>query len=209
MATAKLAIHLVRAFHIRDPTPWREADRAPIRSSRQNPIVSAEHEEDHRGGFDPGVARASDHTSDVPAVSRATSAPIVAVYELALWFERKGLTERERHGHRWDVSVAGLEVSMVPAVHTQQRRRERDQRVSRSAGRLRRAHGGRAERFTSPATPTCSATCGSSPRCMRRKIGFLPIGDHFTMDPAAQPCAATSARRPPDRADALRNVPCA
>src|SRR6059058_726939 len=33
----------------------------------------------------------SDHTSDVPAVSRATHAPVVAVCELALWLERKGL----------------------------------------------------------------------------------------------------------------------
>src|SRR5687768_7233501 len=32
-----------------------------------------------------------DHTGDVVAVSRATNAPVVAVFELAQWFERKGL----------------------------------------------------------------------------------------------------------------------
>src|SRR4051794_25879756 len=40
----------------------------------------------------------SDHTSDVAAVSRATNAPIIAVYELALWFERKGLTNVQGMG---------------------------------------------------------------------------------------------------------------
>ena len=60
----------------------------------------------------------SDHTSDVPAVSRATNAPIVAVYELALWLERKGLANVQGMGIGGTVHVAGLEVSMVPAVHT-------------------------------------------------------------------------------------------
>src|SRR3954467_15957547 len=60
----------------------------------------------------------SDHTSDVPAVSRATDAPILAVYELALWFERKGLKNVQGMGIGGTVSVAGLQVTMVPAVHT-------------------------------------------------------------------------------------------
>src|SRR3982750_1708525 len=60
----------------------------------------------------------SDHTSDVAAVSRATNAPIVAVYELALWLERKGLSNVQGMGIGGTVRVAGLEISMVPEVPT-------------------------------------------------------------------------------------------
>src|SRR5205814_10215593 len=60
----------------------------------------------------------SDHTSDVAAVSRATNAPIVAVYELALWLERKGLSNVQGMGIGGTVRVAGLESSMGPGGHT-------------------------------------------------------------------------------------------
>ena len=84
----------------------------------------------------------SDHTSDVPAVSRATNAPIVAIYELALWFERKGLANVQGMGIGGTVNVAGLRDLDGSGRPLQQRRRERDERVSRPAGRIRRAHGG-------------------------------------------------------------------
>ena len=102
----------------------------------------------------------SDHTGDVVTVARATGAPVVAVFELAIWLERKGLKNVIGMGIGGTVSVAGLEISMTPAVHTQQRRRGRHDRVSRAAGRLRRADGGRRSRSTLPATPRSSATCG-------------------------------------------------
>src|ERR1044072_876529 len=60
----------------------------------------------------------SDHTSDVPAVSRATSAPIVAIYELALWFERKGLVNTQGMSIGGTINVDGLSISMVPAIHS-------------------------------------------------------------------------------------------
>ena len=33
----------------------------------------------------------SDHSGDVVSVARATNAPVVAIHELSLWLERKGL----------------------------------------------------------------------------------------------------------------------
>ena len=60
----------------------------------------------------------SDHSGDIVAVSRATGAPVLAVFELALWLQGKGLHNVQGMGIGGTVSVAGLEVTMVPAVHT-------------------------------------------------------------------------------------------
>ena len=45
----------------------------------------------------------SDHTGDAVAVSRSTGAPIVAIYGLALWFERKGLPNLLGMGNEVDM----------------------------------------------------------------------------------------------------------
>src|SRR6188474_1564800 len=55
-----------------------------------------------------------DHTADVVPLSRSTNAPVVAVFELAQWLERKGLQNVLGMGVGGTVSVAGLEVSMTP-----------------------------------------------------------------------------------------------
>ena len=60
----------------------------------------------------------SDHTGDIVQVSRATNAPILAIHELSLWLEQKGLQNVQGMGIGGTVSVAGLEVTMTPAVHS-------------------------------------------------------------------------------------------
>src|ERR687895_287929 len=52
----------------------------------------------------------SDHSGDIVNVSRATNAPILAIYELALWLERKGLQNVRGMGIGGTVSIAGLQV---------------------------------------------------------------------------------------------------
>src|SRR5512145_1244836 len=59
-----------------------------------------------------------DHTGDVVSVSRATGAPIVAVFELSLWLEKKGVQNVVGMGIGGTVNVAGLDVTMTFAVHT-------------------------------------------------------------------------------------------
>ena len=60
----------------------------------------------------------SDHTGDVVAVARATNAVVVAVYELANWFQGKGLKDVVGMGVGGTVDVKGLKISMTPALHT-------------------------------------------------------------------------------------------
>jgi L-ascorbate metabolism protein UlaG (beta-lactamase superfamily) len=131
----------------------------------------------------------SDHTSDVTAVSRATGAPIVAVYELALWLERKGLQNIQGMGIGGTVSVAGLDVTMVPAIHSSSVV-ENDTNVylGEPAGFVVRMEDGRAFYFAGD-----TAVFGDMRLIAEMhapQIAFLPIGDHFTMGPAAAALAA-------------------
>jgi L-ascorbate metabolism protein UlaG (beta-lactamase superfamily) len=60
----------------------------------------------------------TDHTTDVVNVARATGAPVVAVFELANWFQGKGLKDVIGMGIGGTVDVKGLKISMTSAVHT-------------------------------------------------------------------------------------------
>ena len=131
----------------------------------------------------------SDHTGDVVAVSRATGAPIVAIYELALWLERKGLTNVQGMGIGGTLAVAGLHVTMVPAVHTSSTV-ENDTNVylGAPAGFVVRMEDGQAFYFAGD-----TAVFGDMKLIAEMhapQIAFLPIGDHFTMGPEAAAVAA-------------------
>jgi L-ascorbate metabolism protein UlaG (beta-lactamase superfamily) len=131
----------------------------------------------------------SDHTGDVVAVARATGAPIVAIYELALWLERKGLTNVQGMGIGGTLAVAGLQVSMVPAVHTSSTV-ENDANVYLGVpvGFVVRMEDGRALYFAGD-----TAVFGDMKligEMHAPQIAFLPIGDHFTMGPEGAAIAA-------------------
>jgi len=131
----------------------------------------------------------SDHTGDAVAVARATGAPIVAIYELALWLERKGLTNVQGMGIGGTLAVAGLQVSMVPAVHTSSAV-ENDANVYLGApvGFVVRMEDGQALYFAGD-----TAVFGDMKLIAEMhapQIAFLPIGDHFTMGPEGAAIAA-------------------
>ena len=131
----------------------------------------------------------SDHTGDVAAVSRATGAPVVAVYELALWLERKGLQNIQGMGIGGTLSVAGLEVTMVPAIHTSSVV-ENDTSIylGQPAGFVVRMEDGQTLYFAGD-----TALFGDMRligEMYAPRIAFLPIGDHYTMGPEAAGLAA-------------------
>jgi L-ascorbate metabolism protein UlaG (beta-lactamase superfamily) len=138
----------------------------------------------------------SDHAGDVVGVSRATGAPVVAVYELALWLEKKGLHNVRAMGIGGTISVAGLDVSMVPAVHTSSIV-EGDTIVYLGAavGFVVRLENGQAIYFAGD-----TALFGDMQLIREMHapdIAFLPIGDHFTMGPdsAAVACRILGVRQ--------------
>jgi len=131
----------------------------------------------------------SDHTSDVPAVSRATSAPIVAIYELALWFERKGLVNTQGMSIGGTINVDGLSISMVPAIHSSSVvENETSVYLGEPAGFVVRTEDERSFYFAGD-----TAVFGDMrliAEMYAPEIAFLPIGDHFTMGPDAAALAA-------------------
>jgi L-ascorbate metabolism protein UlaG (beta-lactamase superfamily) len=131
----------------------------------------------------------SDHTGDLVAVSRATKAPVVAVYELAHGFELKGLTNLQGMNIGGTIAVAGLSVTMVPAIHSSSVV-ENDTNVylGNPAGFVVRMENGQAFYFAGD-----TALFGDMrliAEMYAPQIAFLPIGDHFTMGPDAAALAA-------------------
>jgi L-ascorbate metabolism protein UlaG (beta-lactamase superfamily) len=125
----------------------------------------------------------SDHTTDVVPIARATGAPVVAVFELANYFQGKGLKDVVGMGIGGTVDVKGLKISMVSAVHTSSV--EEDGKVlyvGTAAGFVVRLEDGRSLYFAGD-----TALFGDM-RLIREhyapEIAFLPIGGHYTMDPA-------------------------
>jgi L-ascorbate metabolism protein UlaG (beta-lactamase superfamily) len=130
-----------------------------------------------------------DHTGDIVNVARATGATILAVFELSLWLERKGLQNVTGMGIGGTVKVAGLEITMVPAVHTSSIV-ENDTTVylGLAAGFVVKTEDGRSFYFAGD-----TALFGDMrliAELYKPEIAFLPIGDHFTMGPDAAAVAA-------------------
>jgi len=126
----------------------------------------------------------SDHSGDVVAVARATGAPVIAVYELANWFQGKGLKDVIGMGIGGTVGVKGLKISMTPAVHTSSIEEDgKVHYVGLAAGFVVRMEDQRAIYFAG------DTSLFGDMRLIRElyapEIAFLPIGDHYTMDPAA------------------------
>ena len=131
----------------------------------------------------------SDHTGDLVAVARATSAPVVAVFELTQWYERKGLTNLQGMNIGGTIDVAGLGVTMVPAIHSSSIV-ESDTTVylGNPAGYVVRMENEVSFYFAGD-----TALFGDMRLIAEMhapQIAFLPIGDHFTMGPDSAAVAA-------------------
>ena len=130
-----------------------------------------------------------DHTGDIVNVSRATNATTVAVFELASWLEKKGVQNLTGMNIGGTTKVAGLEITMVPAVHTSSVV-ENDTTVylGLAAGFVVKMENGQSFYFAGD-----TALFGDMrliAELHAPDIAFLPIGDHYTMGPQAAAIAA-------------------
>jgi L-ascorbate metabolism protein UlaG (beta-lactamase superfamily) len=131
----------------------------------------------------------SDHTGDVVAVSGSTKAPILAIHELSIWLQRKGLQNVQGMGIGGTVAVAGLQVTMTYAVHSSSAD-DGDEIVylGNPAGFVVRMENGKSFYFAGD-----TALFGDMRLIQEMhapEIAFLPIGDHYTMGPDAAARAA-------------------
>ena len=60
----------------------------------------------------------ADHTGDAVAIGRSSGAQIVAPYEVSVWLQQKGLKSVTGMNPGGTLNVLGLQVTMVPAMHS-------------------------------------------------------------------------------------------
>jgi L-ascorbate metabolism protein UlaG (beta-lactamase superfamily) len=126
----------------------------------------------------------SDHTADVVSIARATGAPVIAIFELANWFSGKGVKDVIGMGIGGTVVVKDLKISMTQAVHSSSIDDNGKMLYAGLAtGFVVRMEDDRALYFAG------DTSLFGDMRLIRElhapEIAFLPIGDHFTMDPVA------------------------
>ena len=138
----------------------------------------------------------SDHSGDVVAVGRATQAPVICVHELSLWLHGKVLQNVIGMGVGGTVTIAGLEVSMVPALHSSSvLEGGAVVYAGLAAGFVVRMENGQAFYFAGD-----TALFGDMRligEMHKPDVAFLPIGDHYTMGPdaAARACSMLGVRQ--------------
>ena len=138
----------------------------------------------------------SDHSGDVVAVARATGAPVVAINEIRHWLEHKGVKNVHGLNFGGSISIAGLQVALVPAVHTSSVV-ENDVNVylGEPAGFVITLETGQRVYFAGD-----TALFGDMrliAELYAPEIAFLPIGDYYTMGPeaAARACQMLGIRQ--------------
>ena len=114
----------------------------------------------------------ADHIGDLERCARESGATVVAIFELCDWLERKGVRNTAPMNKGGSQEIAGLRITMTDARHS-----------GDAAGYVIRLEDGRSIYYAGD-----TALFGDMRligELYRPDIAFLPIGDRFTMDPAA------------------------
>ena len=130
-----------------------------------------------------------DHSADAATLARATGAQVIAPYELGLWLQQKGLKHVTGMNPGGTLHALGLSITMVPAMHSSSVE-ENGEVVALGVA------AGYVIRFENALTVYVAGdTCVFGDMRLigelyQPAIGFLPIGDHYTMGPeqAAKAC---------------------
>ena len=130
-----------------------------------------------------------DHAADAVAIARATGAHVIANYEMCLWLEARGIQNTAPMGHGGTLTVGGIAITMVNAVHSNSTL-EGDRVVSlgHAAGYVIRFEDGLTIYFAGDTD--LFGDMRVIGEMYHPSIAFLPIGDRFTMGPVAAARAA-------------------
>jgi L-ascorbate metabolism protein UlaG (beta-lactamase superfamily) len=131
----------------------------------------------------------SDHLGDVAAVARTTGAPVVCLFEVGVHLTEKGVQQVADMGIGGTQHIAGVTVTMTNAVHSGS---------IVDGGHIVYLGGAAGLIVRVPDTPTIyfagdTALFGDMKilaDLYHPVIGFLPIGDHYTMGPDTAAIAA-------------------
>jgi L-ascorbate metabolism protein UlaG (beta-lactamase superfamily) len=124
----------------------------------------------------------SDHTGDAISIGRSSGAQVVAPYELSLWLQQKGLKNVIGMNPGGTLAILGLSVTMVPAHHSSSV--EEDGRAvyaGVATGYIIKLEDGLTIYFAGDTSVFGDMKLIGE--MYRPTIGFLPIGDLYTMGP--------------------------
>jgi L-ascorbate metabolism protein UlaG (beta-lactamase superfamily) len=124
----------------------------------------------------------SDHTGDAVPIARSSGADVVAPYELSVWLQQKGLKRVTGMNPGGTLRTHGLTITMVPAVHSSSADSESGMPyMGPAVGYVIRLEDGLTIYYAGD-----TAVFGDMKligEMYRPTIGFLPIGDLYTMGP--------------------------
>jgi L-ascorbate metabolism protein UlaG (beta-lactamase superfamily) len=131
----------------------------------------------------------SDHTGDAVSIGRSSGAQIVAPYEVSVWLQQKGLKSVTGMNPGGTLKVLGLQVTMVPAMHSSSV--EEDGRIiylGVATGYVITFEDGLTIYYSGDTS--IFGDMRLIGEMYRPSIAFLPIGDLYTMGPeqAAKAC---------------------
>ena len=123
-----------------------------------------------------------DHTGDVVPLALAYNAPVVAIFELALWFGSKGVVNILPMGKGGTQHIGEVDITMVHAIHSSSVNDDgRRLYAGEAAGLIVRLPGGFVLYHAGD-----TAVFGDMKiigELYKPDLVCLPIGGHFTMDP--------------------------
>lgn len=131
-----------------------------------------------------------DHTNDVVPLAKKFHPTVVAIFETASWFEKKGVKNTVGINKGGTVNLGYVKLTMTHAIHSCSIK-DGDNALygGEAAGYVLTLNDGRTAYFAGD-----TALFGDMKligEYYQPQLAFLPIGDHFTMDPHQ---AAHSAR---------------
>jgi L-ascorbate metabolism protein UlaG (beta-lactamase superfamily) len=138
----------------------------------------------------------ADHMDDVIPCARESGAPVVAIFELCDWLGRKGLQNVAPMNKGGSLALAGLRITMTDARHSSGYV-DNGQMISmgEAAGFVVELEDGRRLYFAGDTS--LFGDMRLIGEMHQPSIAFLPIGDRFTMGPAAaaQACGLLGVRQ--------------
>jgi L-ascorbate metabolism protein UlaG (beta-lactamase superfamily) len=137
-----------------------------------------------------------DHIEDLVACARVSNAPVVAIYEVCDWLERKGIRDTLPMNKGGSLQAAGLVVTMTDARHSSGfLDGGRMVYMGEPCGYVIRLEDQRTIYFAGDTS--LFGDMQLIGEMYRPDIAFLPIGDRFTMGPeaAARACRLLGVRQ--------------
>lgn len=123
-----------------------------------------------------------DHVNDVIPLSKKFAPKVVAIFETASWFEKKGVQNTIGMNKGGTVDVGFVKLTMTHALHSCAIK-DGDQLIygGEAAGYVLTLKDGRRAYFAGDTA--LFSDMALIRELYEPELAFLPIGDHFTMDP--------------------------